>query len=264
MGKIILCAVALFSVSGCDWVGFLVKESALSLTGRSGWDSFTIEGKLPADFEIEAQASYVPLKADNCQFYSVGLGHETTRTHAKSFKALYKTTPQDYRFKVPLTYSIGLCEMALNDVHFLIGGRYGDLDWQRYRGRGGLRIVQTLPEGAPGFKADGTLDIQGECTWLFQESTARSRLGQISKLLKCKGAGAYVQSDQLPGKTIRLAIGLNPEERPYYDNSWIKFPEGWKPCAEEKGGWIWCRNPPTFKTFKMNDQTCTVYPNCTE
>jgi hypothetical protein len=240
--------------SGC-------QGRVLSATGRSGWENFTLEGKLPADFELEVQASYGPLEEKNCQTYSIGLGKEITRDHTKSFKALYKTAPQDYRFKVRLTYSIGLCEMALSDVSFVIDARYGELDWQQHGGHGELRIVRALPEGAPGFKADGTLDIQGECSWLFQESTMYL---QLIKLLKCKGAGAYVQRDQLPGKTIKLAISLNPEERPYYDNSWIKFPEGWKPCAEEKGGWIWCRNPPTFKTFTMNDQTCTVYPNCKE
>ncbi|MFL1553652.1 hypothetical protein ACI77I_32110, partial [Pseudomonas sp. D47] len=81
--------------------------------------------------------------------------------------------------------------------------------------------------------------------------------------LICKGAGAYVQRDQLPGKTINLDIGVNPEERPYYRDTWIKFPEGWKPCIP-KEGWISCQTPPTFKTFQMNDQTCTVYPNCKE
>jgi hypothetical protein len=81
--------------------------------------------------------------------------------------------------------------------------------------------------------------------------------------LSCKGAGAYVQRDQLSGKTINLAVSLNPEEEPSHDETWIKFPEGWKPCAP-KPGWRTCQTPPTFKTFQMNGQTCTVYPNCTE
>jgi hypothetical protein len=88
--------------------------------------------------------------------------------------------------------------------------------------------------------------------------------GELVKILNCKGAGAYLQPDQLADKTVKFKIEVNPEERPYYDGAWIKFPEGWKPCAEETKGWIWCKSPPTFKKFQMNGQTCTVYPNCTE
>ncbi|MFL1553541.1 hypothetical protein ACI77I_31470, partial [Pseudomonas sp. D47] len=169
----------LLSLSACDWVGSFVKESALSLTKRSGSESFTIKGKLPANFAIEVQANYMPLEAKNCQRYSIGMGHETTRTHMESFEAAFLNTPQNYKFKVPLTYSIGLCEMELGSVNFLIDGRYGALDWQQHGGYGGLRIVEALPEGAPAFKADGTLDIQGQCTWLFQVSKIYLQLSKL-------------------------------------------------------------------------------------
>jgi hypothetical protein len=69
--------------------------------------------------------------------------------------------------------------------------------------------------------------------------------------------------DELPGKTVRLDIQTNPKERPYRDDTWLKLPEGWKPCLP-KEGWQRCQTPPVFKTFQMNGQECTVYPNCKE
>ena len=88
--------------------------------------------------------------------------------------------------------------------------------------------------------------------------------GEITKLLNCKGAGAYLLGHELAGKIVRLDITLAAEEKPYYRNSWIKFPEGWKPCLPKPGGWVTCQEPPIFQTFKMNGRECTVYPNCTE
>jgi hypothetical protein len=152
MKKIILCTSALLSLSACSWVGYAAKEGALAATGRSGSENFTIKGELPANFAIEVQAQYGAVVPEKCQTYSIGLGRNTTRDHMESFEAETQNKPHNYSFKVPLSYSIGLCEMRLGRVDFLIGGRYGELDWQRYRGRGGLRIVKALPEGAPDFK----------------------------------------------------------------------------------------------------------------
>jgi hypothetical protein len=84
----------MLGLSGCDWVGFAIKEGALSFTGRSGGESFTIEGKLPANFAIEVQANYGPVESKNCQTYSIGLGQEITRDHMESFKARYPGLPE--------------------------------------------------------------------------------------------------------------------------------------------------------------------------
>ncbi|MFL1552261.1 hypothetical protein ACI77I_24785, partial [Pseudomonas sp. D47] len=176
MGAVLVC------LGACSWIGSAAKEAALATTGRSGFESFTIKGELPANFSIEVQAQYGAITPEKCQTYSIGLGRNITRDHMESFEAEVQKKPHNYSFKVPLSYSIGLCEMKLGRVDFLIDGRYGALDWQLHGGYGGLRIVKALPEGAPAFKADGTLDIQGQCTWLFQLSKARSRLGQVSKI----------------------------------------------------------------------------------
>ncbi|WP_417662802.1 hypothetical protein [Pseudomonas sp.] len=234
------------------WLPLLgVSLSACSSLAPLTGERFTLEGELPANFSLKAQAHYGV--ANNCD----------GRSQARSFESDFQSGPQQYSFNIPVSYRDGLCEMRLARVGLFIHGRYGDKDWQRTYDNGGLELVDSLPQGAPAFQADGSLSKTAECTWLFQLSKAYSRKGQISKLLSCKGAGAHLVREELPGKTVRLDIRANPEERPYRDNTWIKFPEGWKPCLP-KEGWQRCQTPPVFQTFKMNGQDCTVYPNCKE
>jgi hypothetical protein len=123
-----------------------------------------------------------------------------------------------------------------------------------------LVIVDKLPEGAPAFGVDGVLAKTAVCSWWFQESKLYL---EISKLLNCRGAGAYLVRDELPGRKVMLSFMVNAEEEPSQDDTWVKFPTGWKPCLP-KPGWPNCQRPPVFKTFKMNGRECTVYPNCTE
>ena len=234
------------------WISMLgLSLSACSSLSPLGGERFTLEGELPADFSLKAQAHYGV--ANGCD----------GRSQAKSFETDFQSDPQQYQFTIPTSYREGLCEMRLARVGLFIHGRYGDKDWQQTYDNGGLVIVDKLPQGAPAFQSDGTLTKQAECNWWFQQSTAKSRLGEISKLLNCKGAGAHLAGNELPGKTVRLEFRVNPEEEPSRDNTWIKFPEGWKPCLP-KEGWQRCQEPPLFKTFKMNGRECTVYPNCTE
>jgi len=152
----------------------------------------------------------------------------------------------------------------LGRVGLFIKGRHGEQMWQQTYDNGELRVVEEVPEGATRFRADGTLHRKAVCTWWFQMSHAISRRGEIEKLLRCAGAGAYLTENELAGKTVRLDFVLSSDEKPSYRNSWIKFPEGWKPCLPKPGGWVTCQEPPIFQTFKMNGRECTVYPNCTE
>ncbi|MBC8648861.1 hypothetical protein GYM54_15150 [Pseudomonas sp. MTM4] len=222
--------------------------SACSALGSLGGEIFTFEGELPPNFSLKAQAEYDV--ANEC----------SGRSQVKTFEQDYGKSSQQYRFKVPVNYRFGLCEMQLGKVKLFIYGRYGEKDWQRTYDNGGLVIVDKLPEGAPGFGADGVLTKTAICTWWFQESKLYI---EISKLLNCKGAGAYLTRDEMPGKKVMLSFQVNAEEEPSHDDTWVKFPAGWKPCLP-KPGWPNCQKPPVFKTFRMNGRECTVYPNCTE
>ncbi|MCU1718974.1 hypothetical protein [Pseudomonas sp. 5P_3.1_Bac2] len=231
------------------WPALLcLSLSACSALSSLAGDSFTLEGELPSDFSLRAQAHYNV--ANNCD----------GRSQAKSFETAFQKNPQHYSFKIPVNYRDGFCEMQLARVALFINGRYGEKDWQQTYANGSLVIVDKLPEKAPSFSADGRLTKQATCTWWFQESKVYL---EISKLLNCKGAGAHLVLAELPGKKITLNFGVNPKEEPSYDRRWIETPTGWRLCqGTEKSDR--CQTPPLFKTFKMNGRECTVYPNCTE
>lgn len=231
------------------WSGLLgISLSACSALGSFGGETFTLEGELPANFSLKAQAQYSV--ANECN----------GRWQAKTFQSNFDSAPHQYRFKIPISYRDGLCEMKLGKVGLFIYGRYGDKDWQQTYDNGGLVIVDELPEGAPAIGEDGVFSKAAVCSWWFQESKLYL---EISKILNCRGAGAYLVRDKLPSTRIILSFYVNPEEEPSHDDTWVKFPAGWKPCLP-KPGWPNCQNPPVFKTFKMNGRECTVYPNCTE
>ncbi|WP_167144036.1 hypothetical protein [Pseudomonas sp. OTU750018] len=237
------------------WPGLLgLSLSACSSLSPLSGESFTLEGKLPANFSLKAQAHYGV--ANDCD----------GRSQAKSFESGFQSGPQQYRFTIPVSYREGLCEMRLARVGLFIHGRYGDKDWQQTYDNGGLVIVDKLPEGSPAFQSDGTLTKQAKCTWLFQLSKAHARQGLISKLLTCKGSGTHVVGNELPDKTVRLDFTLSSDERPYMNGYWLKTKPGWKPCTGRWGTKFeeLCTEPPQFKTFEMNGRECTVYPNCTE
>lgn len=234
------------------WLGLLsLPLGACSALGQLGSERFTFEGELPANFSLKAQAHYGAVEP-GCEI--------PRRQLTQSFESGFQDRAQHYSFAIPVSYRVGLCEVRLARVGLFIKGRYGDKDWQQTYDNGSLVIVDQLPARAPGFQADGSLTKQAQCTWWFQISVLRL---ELEKLLNCKGAGAYLVRDELPGKTVRLNFAVNPEEEPSHDDTWIRFPTGWKPCLP-KEGWQRCQNPPVFKTFQMNGRECTVYPNCTE
>ncbi len=228
-------------LGGCGTLGSLFAER------------FTFEGELPADFALRAQAHYYVAES-NCP----GLVSRSQLT--KSFETAFHSEPHGYRFAIPVGYRVGICQARLARVGLYIKGRYGDERWQQTYDNGELRVVDELPEGAATFQPDGHLNKQAVCGWLFQISALRY---DISKLLNCKGAGAYLRREDLPGKTLRLDFSVDPEEKPARDDTWIRFPKGWKPCLP-KPGWQRCQSPPAFKTFEMDGRECTIYPNCTE
>ncbi|WP_312591514.1 hypothetical protein [Stutzerimonas nitrititolerans] len=237
------------------WPGLLgISLSACSALGSFGGETFTLEGELPANFSLKAQAQYSV--ANECN----------GRWQAKTFQSNFDSAPHQYRFKIPVSYRDGLCEMKLGKVGLFIYGRYGDKDWQQTYDNGGLVIVDKLPEGAPAFGEDGVVAKTAVCSWWFQLSKAKSRRGEISKLLSCKGAGAYLPVSELDQKTVRLNFEVDKQERPYLRGYWLKTQRGWKPCT---GRWVnkfeeLCTEPPQFRAFRMSGRECTVYPNCTE
>lgn len=269
------------------WPGLLgLSLSACSSLNMAvpGAENFTLVGELPADFSSKITATYNPTQREGCTrtFYSYGLGKEVTELnqHFAIFEAERNPQPQQIKQQIPLSYKLVDCTLQLTSVDFKVVGHYGpDPVLDKYPSGGSLKVLEQRTAQIPAFPPTGTLELRGLCTWLFQISSALARKGGIAKLLFChaadeqwqvaeefskrRGMGVAVVRNELPGKIIRMEFRVNPEEEPSHDDTWVKFPEGWKPCLP-KPGWPNCQKPPVFKTFKIKGRECTVYPNCTE
>ncbi|MBO3274761.1 hypothetical protein [Pseudomonas schmalbachii] len=263
------CAIAAFALAlleGCSWVAAGAQEAILAPTLRSGSETFTITAELPADFALRVLTGYSGDKSPSCQERNLETGKPMRRQFGKDLQIDFQDKPHTGSVRIPLRYSKGLCAMTLDSVDFYVEGRFGKEDWQQSYANGGLVLVRTLPAGTPDFQVDGTLSRYPECEWSFKLSSAKSRFGQIDKLLFCKGAGAYVIRDHLAGKRLRFVFRVASEETPYMHDFWLKTEAGWKPCTGRWGSKLeeLCGVPPVFKTFEMNGRTCTTYPRCTE
>src|SRR5690606_17945753 len=178
--------------------------SACGTLGSLFAERFTFEGDLPADFALRAQAHYHVSEGHCAQLIS---RRQLTRTYETEFKS----EPHGYRFAIPASYRVGVCQARLGRVALFIKGRHGEEFWQQTYDNGELRVVEEVPEGATRFRADGTLHRKAVCTWWFQMSHAISRRGEIEKLLRCAGAGAYLTENELAGKTVRLDFVLSSD-----------------------------------------------------
>ncbi|WP_122667430.1 hypothetical protein [Pseudomonas viridiflava] len=260
--RVLSIGALILGLSGCDLVGILAKEVAVSATSHRGWDTFTFKGQLPAEFGIDAIAFYVPNEPDkpSCQTPSFEPGKTITRRHTQQYTAEIQAQPQAFSFEIPLSYYKGLCGMKLGRVKLEINARYGKEKWQNTYADGYLQVQRKADSHSHDFTAAGELELNALCSFMFQESKMRTG---IAKLMSCRGAIANLPTNKLANKTATLIIESNPIEKPSMRNRWIKTEAGWKPCQPtEKSNR--CQVPPIFKTFEMDGQICTVYPNCKE
>ena len=136
--------------------GFLL--SGCSTLGSAGADTFTLQGELPANFALKAQAHYG--RSENC----------SGRGHVKSFKEDYEKVPHGYQFEIPVSYQDGLCNLQLVRVGLFIHGRYGEKDWQQTYDNGQLLVAtKQITEGSNSTSSLPS-SLYSECSWLFQES----------------------------------------------------------------------------------------------
>ena len=252
--------------------------SALSLTERFGREHFTFTGGLPENFGIEVIIEYIPERLEHCHIYSRTSGKNELKYWYETFTHDIQPKPSRFSYDIPLTYHIGRCHMKLTSIIYRLEGRYGERDWERSGHHGIIDLTDTRSEWTRQFDAHGQLRLRGYCSRHFRLSEARSRVGEIEKSHFCYQADEnwvketkpatrlftelMVGLDELAGKTVSLDIRLDPEERPFFSNRWIQFPEGWKPCLLTEDEWNSCQSPPVFKTFKMHGRECTVYPTC--
>lgn len=270
---------ALAAIAQGDAVVFFLKSSkavmlVVSCLLSAGCDSgqsntFTFIGDLPPNFTYSALVDYEPEAGEPC---FVTDWFRTMPELNRHWRKEYKPEA-----KIEIRKMIKGCHMVVRRIAMKINSTYGaslgdfGSDFAR------VAILETLDERYKKyFDAAGESVFYGECQWLFRTS-GTTRI--LRKIMDCKkqnekgeiGKGqpfAAYTLDQLPGKTVRMKIGLAPLERPYMKDTWVEFPNGWKRCLGEgfSDPRAYCRgNHTDFSSFFMVDgRECTIYPGCKE
>jgi hypothetical protein len=232
-------------------------------------NTFTFVAELPPRFAYWAVMNYVPEAGTEC----------TATDWSRSMPEVNRYWQEDYSpsVEIEIRKEVKGCQMVLRHIEMHIFAKYGErrLDFS-YR-EANVGIYYELDEKyRRSFDRNGENVIYGECEWLFR-TLGPKRI--LKKLIECrkdnargeKGKGlvfgAYLV-DQLPGKTIRMNVRLNEEERPYVKDTWVKVPGGWKRCLGDgmEDGYGFCRGDTTsFSEFiGVDRQVCTIYPGCKE
>jgi len=255
-------------------VGF--KESCLLVSiavlvgcGDKESNTFTLVGELPPNFSYTASTWYVPDPETKCE---VTDWRRTMPSFNKRWRTEYNPV-----VVVDIRKVIKGCQMILDRIKITINATYGDSIRDQHGDRANIGVYVTLPERQlRTLKSDAEDVFFGECQWLFR-TAGPNRV--IRKILTCKkdsergeeGVGkpfAAYTLDQLPGKKIRMNVRLSEVERPYFKNTWVQFPEGWRRCLGKGMSDLsgFCRgNYRDFSTFIMPDgKVCKLYPSCSE
>lgn len=248
------------------WVGCMGL-----LTGcvASPPDSFTFTADLPPGFVYQAIATYEPDTGETC---SVPDGRNTAVGYNLQWRENYAAVSE-----IAIRRTVRGCPLVIRKIDLELYFAYGKDRGDFASDYAAVAIRGELEEKYKGtFDKTGESRFYGQCQWMFRTS-GKPRI--LRKLLDCKKTdelGALAQGrpfaaytlDQLPGKTVRMKIGLAEEERPAIGKTWVKVPNGWKRCMgdnfEDQDAFCF-GNYTDFSTFQMVDgRICTIYPGCTE
>jgi hypothetical protein len=232
-------------------------------------NTFTFTADLPPDFAYVAAVYYEPEQGQTCTV-------DRRDNLAPVFNSQWRT---DYKpdARITIRKTVKGCPLVVRRISLEINSAYGARRRDSSSDEGMIIVRKELEDRyKQRFDASGQHVIYGQCEWWFR-TIGKPRI--LRKLLDCKesdpqgtrGTGkpfAAYTLDQLPGKTIRLAIRLAEEEKPSIGDTWVKVPNGWRRCMgknfEDQDAYCF-GNKTDFSTFKMVDgRVCTIYPGCTE
>lgn len=253
-------------------VGALVALGMVGLGGCMGKpvDRVTLEVDFPAEFRFVGGANYGPATGETCTLPR----RRGKRPERKIFIARYKPVAERVSYELPLTEEIEGCPTVLRSVDFDIYAKWGKRDTDVGGVIAGFSVRDPTDADRPGMPNTGVQELHKQCMWLFRTVGPQHA---IRKVLECGSFGlvsqpqeyqpsAVVQRDQLPGNTLRVKLTLTDEEEPYFDDSWVVVPGGWKRCKgrsfEDLDAFCY-GNSTDFKPIKMPDgRICDVYPSC--
>ena len=225
-------------LGACSWVGSAARNSVEGVASHFGRERFTLVVSVPPNFGFTSKAQYAPKEGQNCEIYSPSLGGSVTRQQQKYDKFPAKSTEQTVSIDIPLEYRIVGCSMELSRVNYDMNATYGLDTWDHDLAQaGGLSIP-----GPSSIKISDNSVQRGLCTWLFQINTAKTKKGEIEKILSCTAAdaewkipedrfkrrksGTALARVELGDKTILVTFRQSPEEEPSYQAYWNMVPNG--------------------------------------
>ncbi|WP_080770602.1 hypothetical protein [Pseudomonas fluorescens] len=273
--------LALPLMGACSFAGQIAKDSVEGATSYYSREHFTLVATFPAKFGFTSKAQYSPKAGESCQTYSPWLGGSVTRQQQMSNATVAKDVQQTVSTEIPLEFYIADCSMELSRVIYEVNATYGPDAWDHGLEIAGGLSIKSSTANTDSKKEPTVIEQKGLCSWLFQISKSKAKLGEIEKILSCKTSdenwsapskkyerrkpGGAVDRNQLANKTVKIEFRLSNEERPAVGDTWQKVPEGWKPCLGKgpNDPYGFCRgNTENFSTFKMNGRECSVYPGC--
>lgn len=233
-------------------------------------NTFTFTAELPPGFAYEALAEYEPINSsETCRAIDL---RKTANRFNRNWREKYEPVSE-----IVIRKTINGCSMVIRRIDLDIRAAYGK-DWSDISADSAAVVIRSeLDDRYKGtFNDQGLSTFYGQCQWLFRTS-GKPRI--LRKILDCKetdGQGtpqpgrpfAAYTHDQLPGQTVRMKIKVAREEQPYFRDTWVNFPNGWKRCLGDnfEDQYAFCYgNYTDFSTFTMPDgRVCTIYPSCTE
>ncbi|MDF3866245.1 hypothetical protein P3W53_17320 [Pseudomonas denitrificans (nom. rej.)] len=186
--------------------------AALALIGCAS-DEFTFEADLPGDFSLVGNARYSPPESSHCN--SPAKDDLTQHLFATSGRG---ERPYRVSYQVPLSLNSAGCKRELRHILIEIDGEPASYPLNAVPSDlsfASLTIRNRLA-GSPGMPKKGARIFDGRCRWLLPDSHGGKRQ------LQCRASdidgnwlagrpGGELQRDELPGRIVRLAIGVAPD-----------------------------------------------------
>ncbi|KFE48765.1 hypothetical protein [Pseudomonas syringae] len=232
--------------------------AATSNAGHNINDTFNLKGTIPAKFGLYIRAIYsINEIGSNCRIAVEKTSHEAyTREYTVDIAAF----EQHMNFAVPLEHTQNECNLHLWNLDITIIARHNAVKEVATSENFGAYVLERLRDFQITTNSSGELHLFRKCSWRF--TTGGPEGDSINRIFYCSGEHGSLPRKQLKNNVVNFVLKDLGEEPGYY-GAWVKFPNGWKPCALGPDASV-CTQPREFKAFKIDGQLCTIYPNCTE
>jgi len=180
-------------------------------------DEFTLEADLPGDFQLSGDAEYIQAPGSSC-----GSATDKRVSHHLFNTPGHAARPQRVSFQVPLSTRADGCTHQLSRIQIQLDGESATHPNDVVQPDIALAILsvrERLPATAWQPPSQGAIIFDGQCRWLLPPTEAGST---IERRLQCSASdlqgrwfdatpGGTLRRGDLPGRTVRLAIGAAPD-----------------------------------------------------